>query len=96
MKKTYEVNNVKCSGCANTLISSLKEEFGEVLVNLEVNPRKITLDIEDNKEENLKIKLRNLGYPLSNDELSTFQSVTTTAKSFVSCAIGKVNVAKSK
>ncbi len=91
MKQTFEVENVKCGGCANTLITSLKGEFGEVLVDLDVHPRKITLDIEDEKKEVLKLKLRALGYPLSTDELSGLQKATTTAKSFVSCAIGKMN-----
>ncbi len=96
MQKTYEVYNVKCEGCANTLINSLKKDFGEVTVNLDVNPRQITLDIEESKEEELKIKLRTLGYPLTNDELSGLKKATTTAKSFVSCAIGKFNVATNK
>lgn len=91
MKQTFEVLNVKCGGCANTLTKALKEEFGEVEVDLKVTPRKITLEIEDSQKENLKLKLRNLGYPLVDDELSSFQKATTTAKSFVSCAIGKMN-----
>lgn len=91
MKQTLEVENVKCKGCANTLITSLEEEFGEVEVDLNVQPRKITLDLEDEKKEALKLKLRALGYPLSTDELSNLQKATTTAKSFVSCAIGKMN-----
>ncbi len=96
MKETFEVYNVKCGGCANTLINSLKDEFGEVEVNLDVNPRKITLDIEDEKKESLKLKLRALGYPLTSDELSGLDKATTTAKSFVSCAVGKFNVATGK
>ena len=91
MKQTFEVLNVKCGGCANTLIKSLKEEFGDVEVNLELHPRQITLDIEDSQKEALKLKLRSLGYPLTSDELSGLQKATTTAKSFVSCAIGKMN-----
>lgn len=91
MKETFEVHNVKCGGCANTLITSLKKDFGDVIVNLDVTPRQITLDISEDKKEDLKLKLRNLGYPLINDELSGFQKATTTAKSFVSCAIGKMN-----
>jgi copper chaperone CopZ len=39
MKQTFEVTNVKCEGCANTLKTALKEKFGEVTVNLEVEPR---------------------------------------------------------
>ncbi|PLY05141.1 MAG: heavy metal transporter [Arcobacter sp.] len=96
MTKTLEVYNVKCGGCANTLTTALKEEFGEVTVNLEVEPRQITLDIKDEKMEELKVKLRGLGYPLTTDELSGFDKVSTTAKSFVSCAVGKFNVATSK
>ena len=96
MKQTFEVYNVKCGGCANTLIKSLKEDFGEVDVNLDMNPRQITLDIEDREIESLKIKLRSLGYPLISDELSGFEKATTTAKSFVSCAIGKIDVAINK
>ncbi len=96
MKQTFEVYNVKCSGCANTLISSLKDDYGLVEVNLDVNPRKISLDIKDNQIEKLKLKLKDLGYPLTSDELSGFDKATTTAKSFVSCAIGKFNVATGK
>ena len=91
MTQTLEVLNVKCGGCASTLIKSLKEEFGDVNVNLEVTPRQITINIQEDKKEALKLKLRSLGYPLIDDELSGFQKATTTAKSFVSCAIGKMN-----
>jgi len=91
MKKTYKVKNVKCGGCANTLKKSLLEEFGEIEVNLEVEPREITLDMEGKDEEYLKVKLRKLGYPLVSDELNIFTSASTTAKSFVSCAMGKMD-----
>lgn len=91
MKQTFEVLNVKCEGCANTLIKSLADDFGEVSVDLQSQPRKITLNIESDQHEKLKLKLRSLGYPLSTDELNTLQSFTTNAKSFVSCAIGKMD-----
>jgi copper chaperone CopZ len=90
MRQTLEVKNVKCGGCAGTLTKSLLEEFGEVEVNLDVEPRQITLDIKNEQMEALKLKLRSLGYPLRTDELSTFQTMGTIAKSFVSCAIGKM------
>ncbi len=92
MKQTFEVLNVKCSGCANTLMKSLAEDFGYVEVDLSCEPRKITLEIEDDRYEALKLKLRSLGYPLTSDELSTLQTLTTSAKSFVSCAIGKMDL----
>lgn len=91
MEQTFEVLNVKCEGCANTLIKSLATEFGEVTVDLECDPRKITLTIEDDRFERLKLILRSLGYPLTTDQLGALQTLTTNAKSFVSCAIGKMD-----
>ena len=90
MRQTFQVNNVKCGGCASTLKKSLLDIFGEVEINLEVEPREITLEIDESQKEALKLKLRSLGYPLVTDELSTMQTFGTTAKSFVSCAIGKI------
>ncbi|PHR54170.1 MAG: heavy metal transporter [Arcobacter sp.] len=95
--KTLQVENVKCGGCASTLRSKLKEKFGEIQVNLDVHPREISFEIEDSKMDALKTALRGLGYPLSTDQLDLVQSATTKAKSFVSCAVGKVdNITSSK
>ena len=91
MKQTFEVLNVKCGGCAGTLKKSLLENFGEVDVNLEVEPRQITLDVQDDQIESLRKKLISLGYPMSDENLDTIQKITTTAKSFVSCAVGKMD-----
>ncbi len=63
MKQTFEVVNVKCGGCANTLKTKLLEEFGEVEVNLEVEPRQITLEIEESQVPALRQALKSLGYP---------------------------------
>jgi len=91
MKQVFKVKNVKCAGCSNSLKKSLLDEFGEVDVNLEVEPREITLELEESQIETLTLKLRKLGYPLVTDELSAFSTMSTTAKSFVSCAIGKMD-----
>jgi len=90
MKQTYEVLNVKCGGCANTLKTKLLEAFGEVEVNLEVEPRQITLEVEDANVPALRQALKKLGYPMSDEDLSTIEGFSTTAKSFVSCAVGKM------
>jgi copper chaperone len=91
MKQTFEVLNVKCGGCANTLKKSLLENFGDISVNLDVEPRQISLDIKDEKIEQLREQLIALGYPMSDEELNTISKITTTAKSFVSCAVGKMD-----
>lgn len=91
MKQTFQVLNVKCGGCANTLRKALEDDFGEVRVELRVEPREISLELEENKLPLLREKLKSLGYPMVDEDLNTIEKVTTTAKSFVSCAIGKVN-----
>lgn len=91
MKQTFEVINVKCGGCAGTLKSKLKDQFGDVEVDLDVTPRKITLDVEERQIEQLTKALRKLGYPLATDEMGILESTTAKAKSFVSCAVGKMN-----
>ncbi len=91
MKQTFQVQNVKCGGCANTLKKALKDDFGDVEVDLEKMPREITLELDENQKDTLKLKLRSLGYPLAEDELSPLQNVGAKAKSFVSCAIGKMD-----
>ena len=91
MKQTLQVENVKCGGCASTLTGKLKDKFGEIEVNLEVHPREITLEVDEDKMEALTLALRGLGYPLSTDELGLVQTASTKAKSFVSCAVGKID-----
>jgi len=91
VKQTFEVFNVKCGGCASTLKTKLAQEFGEIEVNLNVIPRKITLEIKDKDIDKLAKALRNLGYPLASEEMSFMDSTSAKAKSFVSCAIGRMN-----
>jgi len=47
---------VKCGGCAKTLKTKLDNNFDNVTINLEVEPRKVTLDIKSEDIDNLKIK----------------------------------------
>ena len=91
MKQTFKVENVKCNGCATTLKNKLVDTFGEIEVNLEVEPREITLEIAEDKVDELQKALRGLGYPLSTDELGMVENTTAKFKSFVSCAVGKID-----
>ena len=89
--KKYQVLNVKCGGCAGTLKSKLEPEFGKVDVDLEVMPRVITIYKEDIDEAKLREMLKSLGYPMVDEDLNFVEGISTKAKSFVSCAIGKAN-----
>ncbi len=90
MKRVFEVMNVKCGGCANTLKTKLEPIFGPVEVDLEMMPRKITVQIDDEQIDELRVQLRKLGYPMVDEDLGIFEAGTAKAKSFVSCAVGKM------
>jgi copper chaperone CopZ len=90
-KSTFEVLNVKCGGCASTLKKKLQPVFGEVEVNLDVMPRKITLDITQEDISSLAEELKSLGYPLVGEDMSSFEEYKAKAKSFISCAVGKMD-----
>jgi len=96
MTKTLQVQNVKCEGCANTLTTKLKEKFGDIEVNLEVMPREITLEIQEQRLEDLYEALKHLGYPPANEKYGFVEETSMKAKSFVSCAVGKFEVTKGK
>jgi len=91
MIQTYQIQNVKCNGCAHTLKEKLRPFFGDVEVDLERDPREITLDIEENQRNQLSKVLKEIGYPLVGEKLGFVKNGSVKAKSFVSCAIGKIN-----
>ena len=84
--KTYKILNVKCESCAKLIKSKLLEEFGEVDINLELEPREITVKKDDYDEDKFKSAIKNLGYPVSDDK----NCLMTKMKSYVSCMIGKI------
>lgn len=93
MLQTFDVANIRCGGCANTITKALKEAgFEEVSVDLSCEPRKVTVVITgEARLAHFKETLRKLGYPLSTDERGFTEDAVLKAKSFVSCAIGKIN-----
>ena len=87
MYTTIEIVNLKCNGCVNTVKKGVLSIDGidEVEVDLEASKVKIPTD---NKEliEQVKEKLSKMGYP----ELGDANTMLHKAKSFVSCASGKM------
>jgi|APHig6443718053_1056840.scaffolds.fasta_scaffold35749_2 copper chaperone CopZ len=96
MITAFEVANIRCGGCANTITSSLKEAgFNEVSVDLSCEPRKVTVDILDEAQlAQFKAVLRRLGYPLIGEEEGALDNAALKLKSFVSCAVGKFSTDK--
>lgn len=92
MLQTFEVANVRCGGCSSTITKALEESgFTQIGIDLSCEPRKVTVDIQTEAQTALfKETLRKLGYPLTTDERGFAEDAVLKAKSFVSCAIGKI------
>lgn len=88
MTTTLEIQNLKCGGCANTIITKLSEL--EYISNVNVNNDDYTVTFDYSNNEQLKTAknlLTKLGYPEAGEK----NALTTKAKSFVSCAVGRIN-----
>ncbi len=87
MKTTINIENLKCNGCASTIKKGLLT-FDEV-TNIEVNISNSTVTVTFNGNgdtiQKFKEKLSSLGYPENGNN-----SKLLVAKSFVSCAIGRI------
>lgn len=90
MNIEIHVDNIKCGGCANTIRKELlrDDRITEVCVAVEAGSVCVTSD-SDLRDEVVK-RLAGLGYP----EAGTVEglgSAKAKAKSFVSCAIGRMS-----
>ncbi len=86
--KTIQILNLKCNGCASTIKKGLLsiESVNEVEVTLENSEVKIN-QVTDVVFTSVKEKLSKMGYP----EVGDANTMMHKAKSFVSCATGKMN-----
>lgn len=88
MKTLLVIQNLKCSGCASTITSKLTDL--DFVSSVAVDEAHSTVEVIYEQEINLPLivaALRKLGYPLEGDS----NPLTSKAKSYVSCAIGKMN-----
>ena len=87
MKTIIIIQNLKCGGCANTITTKLSAIENVSNVNVDVDTSSVS--IEHHNDEDLlaiKNKLIAIGYPEEGEK----NSVVSKAKSFVSCATGKM------
>ena len=91
MKTKLIIDNMKCGGCAGSIKKGLKSfaEVSDVTVDVEHESVEITHD-DNFPVEPLKEKLSSMGYP-EKGTLEGFDKFAANAKSYVSCAIGKIS-----
>ena len=95
MRKSFEVLNIRCEGCANSIKKALSPHFEYVEVDLSKEPRIVTVELKtDEDQEKFKEILIGLGYPLVDDDLSNMDKISLKTKSFISCAVGKFTLNK--
>ena len=88
MKTTLEIQNLKCGGCAHTITTRLNElnKLDDIIVNPEADT--VSFSYEDQETYNeVTTLLSKLGYPIKGN----VNTITKKAKSFVSCAVGRIN-----
>lgn len=88
METTIYVQNLKCGGCANTITKNVSQIDGveEVRVTVEESAVSFVYSNEDVLTV-VKNTLSKLGYP----EDGEANSIGAKAKSYVSCAVGKMS-----
>jgi copper chaperone CopZ len=80
------IENLKCSGCMRTIIGSLSKIDGVKEVKIDQEHELVSIDSDDATDRSVLVsKLFDLGYP----EMG-HNSFGRKAKSFVSCAIGRM------
>lgn len=88
----FFVDNIKCGGCANTVTKKLNSYTGVADVTVNVEEGRVSFSAHDSLNvEEVQTALARLGYAPRGTS-TAFQ----TAKSYVSCAIGRMTAEEGK
>ena len=90
MSFTVTVENIKCGGCANSIRKALGAIAGVSGVEVDIEKGDIRVEGDQGARGAVTRRLLELGYPESG-AVSGIGSAAAKAKSFVSCAIGRVS-----
>ena len=90
MSWTVTVENIKCGGCANSIRKALTAIPGVTGVDVDIEEGDVRVQAEEAMRAAVTKRLLELGYPKSG-AVSGIGSAAAKAKSFVSCAIGRVS-----
>jgi copper chaperone CopZ len=85
MEHIIQVENIKCGGCMNSIKKALSSLVGVENVQVEKETETVTVIGSNDIRENLIEKLAQLGYPEKGNN-----NLLHKAKSFVSCAVGRI------
>lgn len=87
MHTKIHIQNLKCGGCAHTIKTRLEGINGVAHVEVDNNEHMVSID-HDNETQLRAVAtlLSSLGYPVEGE----VNTLSKKAKSFVSCAVGRI------
>ncbi|WP_445775556.1 heavy-metal-associated domain-containing protein [Shewanella sp.] len=90
MPMQIEIDNLKCGGCEKSIVKGLSAmpEVADVVVDREHQTVRFNGAASD--RDVVVQKLRSMGYP-EKGSLAGFDAGLANAKSFVSCAVGRMS-----
>jgi copper chaperone len=88
VETTIQIQDLKCSGCANTILTQLSKLNGITKVTVNNDSDQVSFIHNSDKDFDVaKKKLSDLGYPM----IGEANTLPKKAKSFVSCAVGRMS-----
>jgi len=89
MSYQIQVENIKCGGCASTIKNRLADLSVVGAVSVEIESGMVIVEGDENNRDQVAALLLKLGYPESGTA-EGLKAAAAKAKSFVSCAIGRM------
>jgi copper chaperone len=91
MNIKIEVENIRCSGCANTITKKLTSIEGVKTVDIAIEEQIVTIETETELARSTFVEpLLAMGYP-EKGSVEGMNALKGKARSVISCAIGKVS-----
>ena len=94
MAYTIAVENIKCGGCASSIRNRLLERELASAVEVDVTGGLVHVEGDPQQREQVIGALSSMGYP-ETGSVEGLKAAALKAKSFVSCAIGRIDNAAS-
>lgn len=90
MSYTIAVENIKCNGCANSIRGKLLDQQLARTVDVDVEHGEVHIDGDPEWRDRAALALAKMGYP-EVGSVEGMKAAAAKAKSFVSCAIGRID-----
>ena len=84
-----EVENIKCGGCENSIVKGINSVAQVTNLVIDREKQLVSFSGEESIKQLVIDKLKSMGYP-EKGSLAGLAAGITNAKSFVSCAIGRI------